>query len=82
MAAVTPPEILRSSLLSAVLQLKSLPLQVDVLSFDFLDKPTVSHLLKVPFQIAYLQLFLLGRDAKSTSDDSCCRQPLFVQVLL
>lgn len=41
MAAATPPEILRTSLLAAVLQLKSLPLQVDVLEFDFLDRPTV-----------------------------------------
>lgn len=36
------PEIQRSSLLSAVLHLKSLPLNVDVLEFDFLDPPKVS----------------------------------------
>lgn len=52
---MTPPEILRSSLLSAVLQLKSLPLQVDVLSFDFLDKPTTESL-----QDALRQLFVIG----------------------
>ena len=39
------PEIQRSSLLSAVLHLKSLPLNVDVLEFDFLDPPKVSNLL-------------------------------------
>ena len=42
MPAVTVPEIQRTSLLSATLYLKSLPLDVDVLAFDFLDPPAVS----------------------------------------
>ena len=42
MPAATVPEIQRTSMLSAVLYLKSLPLQVDVLAFDYLDAPKVS----------------------------------------
>lgn len=41
MPAATVPEIQRTSMLSAVLYLKSLPLDVDVLAFDFLDPPAV-----------------------------------------
>ena len=41
MPNVTVPEIQRTSLLNAVLYLKSLPLDVDVLGFDYLDKPAV-----------------------------------------
>ena len=41
MPAATVPEIQRTSMLSAVLYLKSLPLDVDVLAFDFLDPPSV-----------------------------------------
>lgn len=48
MAPATPPEILRTSLLSAVLHLKSLPLQVDVLAFDFLDRPSVGFCINFP----------------------------------
>ena len=45
MPAVTPPEILRTSLEAAVLHLKSLPVssQLDVLNFDFLDRPPVEQ---------------------------------------
>lgn len=56
MTAATPPEILRTSLLSAVLHLKSLPLQVDVLQFDFLDRPSVRHLDRVSFLICVCHL--------------------------
>ena len=42
MPAATVPEIQRTSMLTAVLYLKSLPLDVDVLAFDFLDPPSVS----------------------------------------
>ena len=45
MPNVAVPEIQRTSLLTTVLSLKSLPLPVDVLAFDFLDAPTVSPLL-------------------------------------
>ena len=41
MAEATVPEIQRTSLLTAVLYLKSLPLDIDVLHFDFLDAPSV-----------------------------------------
>ena len=41
MPAATVPEIQRTSMLTAVLYLKSLPLDVDVLAFDFLDPPSV-----------------------------------------
>ena len=41
MPNVTVPEIQRTSLLTTVLSLKSLPLPVDVLAFDFLDAPKV-----------------------------------------
>ena len=41
MADATVPEIQRTSLLTAVLHLKSLPLEIDVLHFDFLDAPSV-----------------------------------------
>ena len=44
MPNVAVPEIQRTSLLTTVLSLKSLPLPVDVLAFDFLDAPTVSLL--------------------------------------
>lgn len=37
----TAPEIQRTSLVSAVLYLKSLPLDIDVLGFDYLDPPGV-----------------------------------------
>ena len=45
MPAVTPPEILRTSLEAVVLHLKSLPVssQLDVLNFDFLDRPPVEQ---------------------------------------
>eukprot|EP00983_Pelagomonas_calceolata_P130012 1161654-Pelagomonas_calceolata.AAC.5 len=39
MPDVSTPEIQRTSLAGAVLYLKTLTLDVDVLSFDFLDKP-------------------------------------------
>lgn len=39
MPPVTKPEIQRTSLVGAVLHLKSLALKIDVLSFDFLDPP-------------------------------------------
>lgn len=42
MPNVAVPEIQRTSLLTTVLSLKSLPLPVDVLAFDFLDAPSVS----------------------------------------
>ena len=37
------PEIMRTSLTSAVLALKALPLDIDVLTFDFLDQPKVGR---------------------------------------
>jgi ATP-dependent RNA helicase DHX8/PRP22 len=37
----TAPEIQRTSLVAAVLYLKSLPLSIDVLGFDYLDAPAV-----------------------------------------
>ncbi len=43
MPDVTTPEIQRTSLVNAVLHLKSLPLNVDVLQFDYLDPPKVGH---------------------------------------
>ncbi|GLI64430.1 hypothetical protein VaNZ11_007626 [Volvox africanus] len=44
MPNVTAPEIQRSSLVGAVLYLKSLQLDIDVLSFDFLDAPATAAL--------------------------------------
>lgn len=41
MPAETVPEILRTSLQAAVLHLKTLPLEVDVLHFDYMDAPQV-----------------------------------------
>ena len=41
MAAESVPEIRRTSLAAAVLALKALPLDIDVLAFDFLDQPEV-----------------------------------------
>ena len=49
MPAATVPEIQRTSMLTAVLYLKSLPLDVDVLAFDFLDPPSVSCLRRQGF---------------------------------
>ena len=37
----TPPEIQRTGLAGVVLYLKSLPLDIDVLHFDYLDRPEV-----------------------------------------
>ena len=56
MPAETLPEIQRTSMLTAVLFLKSLPLDIDVLAFDYLDHPGVSLLspLGVPSCIALL----------------------------
>ena len=42
MAAEMVPEIMRTSLTSAVLALKALPLDINVLAFDFLDQPKAS----------------------------------------
>lgn len=57
MADVSPPEILRTPLASAVLHLKSLPaaLGIDVLRFDFVDAPPTEAL-----EEALRQLHLLG----------------------
>lgn len=41
MPAETVPEILRTSLQAAVLHLKAMPLNVDVLHFDWMDAPQV-----------------------------------------
>ncbi|EFN54077.1 hypothetical protein CHLNCDRAFT_136192 [Chlorella variabilis] len=41
MPDTTAPEIQRTSLVGAVLYLKSLPLSIDVLGFDYLDAPAV-----------------------------------------
>lgn len=46
MCVQTAPEIQRTSLVSAVLYLKSLALEVDVLGFDYLDPPAVSLFVK------------------------------------
>lgn len=42
MPTETVPEILRTSLQAAVLHLKTLPLDVDVLHFDYMDAPQVT----------------------------------------
>lgn len=42
MCPETIPEIMRTSLQAAVLHLKTLPLNVDVLNFDYIDAPKVS----------------------------------------
>ena len=44
----TVPEVLRTSLQAAVLHLKTLPLDVDVLHFDYMDAPKVGHGQAVP----------------------------------
>ena len=41
MPEATVPEIQRTSMAAAVLYLKSLPLDIDVLAFDYLDSPGV-----------------------------------------
>ena len=41
MSEATVPEIQRTNMLTAVLYLKSLPLDIDVLAFDYLDSPGV-----------------------------------------
>jgi ATP-dependent RNA helicase DHX8/PRP22 len=41
MAEVTVPEIQRTNMLTAVLYLKGLPFDIDVLAFDYLDSPGV-----------------------------------------
>lgn len=45
MAEATVPEIQRTNMLTAVLYLKGLPFDIDVLGFDYLDSPGVMHLL-------------------------------------
>ncbi|KAK9787737.1 hypothetical protein WJX73_004248 [Symbiochloris irregularis] len=55
MPAETVPEILRTSLQAAVLHLKTLPLQVDVLHFDYMDAPKRGAL-----EDALRHLYLLG----------------------
>lgn len=42
MPSATAPEIQRTSLVGATLYLKSLPLDIDVLGFDYIDPPAVS----------------------------------------
>lgn len=41
MSEATVPEIQRTNMLTAVLHLKGLPLDIDVLAFDYLDSPGV-----------------------------------------
>ncbi|KAK3263582.1 hypothetical protein CYMTET_27620 [Cymbomonas tetramitiformis] len=55
MVEASVPEIQRTSLVGTVLHLKSLRLQLDVLSFDFLDRPATEAL-----EDALKQLFVLG----------------------
>ncbi|CAD7701127.1 unnamed protein product [Ostreobium quekettii] len=55
MADITLPEIQRTSLTSAVLYLKTLPLAIDVLRFDYLDAPKMEAL-----EDALRQLYVLG----------------------
>ena len=55
MPEVAAPEIQRTSLAGAVLYLKSLPLGIDVLRFDFLDPPDRGQL-----EDALRQLYALG----------------------
>eukprot|EP00210_Caulerpa_lentillifera_P000813 g787.t1 len=54
MKDVSLPEIQRTSLVSTVLYLKSLEMDIDVLNFDFLDKPEMAQL-----EDALRQLFVL-----------------------
>ena len=54
MPNTTAPEIQRTSLLGTVLHLKSLPMDVDVLSFDFVDPPA-----RVSLEEALRQLYIL-----------------------
>ncbi|KAI7837808.1 hypothetical protein COHA_008436 [Chlorella ohadii] len=54
MPNTTAPEIQRTSLVSATLYLKSLPLNIDVLGFDYLDSPAAESL-----EDALRQLYVL-----------------------
>lgn len=54
MQDTTLPEIQRTSLVGAILYLKSLPLKINVLDFDFIDKPD-----KAALEDALRQLFML-----------------------
>ena len=66
MAAATTPEIQRASLTTAMLYLKSLPLDIDVLNFDFLDPPSVLYtLMKSEEQVLAIatQACILSRSA-------------------
>ncbi|BDA44197.1 ATP-dependent RNA helicase DHX8 [Coccomyxa sp. Obi] len=54
MSEATVPEIQRTNMLTAVLYLKSLPLDIDVLAFDYLDSPGSEAL-----EDALRQLFIL-----------------------
>ena len=55
MLAETVPEILRTSLQAAVLHLKTLPLNVDILHFDYMDAPKVQHRQSLPCASCPLQ---------------------------
>ncbi|GMH34180.1 hypothetical protein BSKO_02014 [Bryopsis sp. KO-2023] len=55
MAAATTPEIQRTSLVSAVLFLKTLDMNIDVLGFNYLDPPEVAQL-----EDALRQLYVHG----------------------
>ena len=58
MAETTVPEIQRTSLLTAVLYLKSLPLDLDVLNFDFVDAPSVRPHRLIPANACKLEVLL------------------------
>lgn len=62
MPDISLPEIQRTNLSGAVLHLKALALDIDILTFDFLDRPDVSAL-----EEALRQLFVL--DAISVNGD-------------
>ena len=69
MPNVAVPEIQRTSLLTTVLSLKSLPLPVDVLAFDFLDAPSV---LLLPHLLLLNCCFALHCDAAAALPSSFC----------
>ena len=75
MAPAAVPEIQRTSLASAVLWLKSLPLAVDVMRFDFLDRPEVGlHSLTMPLPFRMFKCIFVPL----TTTDLCSKHLHFV----
>jgi hypothetical protein len=73
MPDVALPEIQRTSLAGAVLQIKALKLELDVLTFDFLDRP--QQVGQGPGHGTWLHVVCCCRPGKDLAAACACAHP-------